>query len=112
MPCDYRNYPPNWKDIRAAILERAGHCCEECGVANYATNPATGSRVVLTIAHLDHDTTHNDPSNLKAWCQLHHLRFDAQYHAKHAAETRRRRLIEAGQNELVSTVARAAMEVI
>jgi len=36
MPCDYSKYPPNWKtDIRPAILERAKHCCEICGVPNH-----------------------------------------------------------------------------
>lgn len=25
-------YPPNWKEIRARILKRAGDCCEDCGV--------------------------------------------------------------------------------
>lgn len=37
MPVDYSEYPPNWhSEIRPRILERAGHRCEECGVANYA----------------------------------------------------------------------------
>ncbi len=37
MPCDMKKYPANWKsEIRPAILERAKHCCENCGVANYA----------------------------------------------------------------------------
>lgn len=37
MPIDYKKYPANWKtEIRPAILERAKHCCENCGVANYA----------------------------------------------------------------------------
>lgn len=36
-------------------------------------------KIVLTIAHLDHDTTNNDPSNLKALCQLHHNRHDKEY---------------------------------
>ena len=27
-------YPANWGEIRAAILERAGHCCEQCNVKN------------------------------------------------------------------------------
>ena len=35
MPCDYRKYPKNWKtEIRPAILQRAGHRCEKCGVWN------------------------------------------------------------------------------
>lgn len=28
-------YPPDWKQIRARILERAGHRCEFCGVPNH-----------------------------------------------------------------------------
>ena len=44
-------YPANWKEIRAAILERADNKCEFCGIENYAVRD--GSRVVLTIAHLD-----------------------------------------------------------
>jgi hypothetical protein len=37
MPIKSENksrYPANWLDIRAAILERAGNCCEQCKVAN------------------------------------------------------------------------------
>jgi hypothetical protein len=48
-------------------------------------------KVVLTVAHLDHDILHNDPDNLRCWCQLHHLRWDAQYHAKNARVTRLRK---------------------
>lgn len=29
-------YPANWKEIRAAILERADNKCEFCGIENYA----------------------------------------------------------------------------
>ncbi len=37
MPIDYSKYPSNWKtEIRPAILERAKHRCEKCGVPNYA----------------------------------------------------------------------------
>lgn len=37
MPIDYKRYPPNWlTKIRPAILERANHCCEQCGVPNHA----------------------------------------------------------------------------
>lgn len=37
MPCDYSKYPDNWfTDIRPAVLFRAKHCCEWCGVKNYS----------------------------------------------------------------------------
>lgn len=75
--------PANWKEIRAAILERADNKCEFCGIENYAVRD--GSRVVLTIAHLDHTPEHNNPDNLRALCQRCHNRYDA----KHRAETRR-----------------------
>ena len=63
-------YPQNWKEIRESILERAGHKCEgspaypDCRAVNYIDHPVTGSRVVLTIAHLDHVPEHCDPANL------------------------------------------------
>jgi hypothetical protein len=44
--------------------------------------------VVLTIAHLDHDVSHNAETNLKAMCQRCHLRLDKEQHAKNAAATR------------------------
>lgn len=43
-------------------------------------------RIILTIVHLDHDTTHNHPENLAALCQRCHLRHDARSHARHAKE--------------------------
>lgn len=39
-------------------------------------------KVVLTIAHLDHDTSHNDYSNLKALCQRCHLNYDKEHHKR------------------------------
>jgi 5-methylcytosine-specific restriction endonuclease McrA len=89
MPIDYKKYPKNWKtEIRPAILERAGHKCEFCEATNYQPHPATGSRVVLTVAHLDHDVRNNSHDNLRALCQRCHLRYDAKHHAKNAAKTR------------------------
>lgn len=35
-PENKARYPANWKQIRAEILERAGHRCENCKVLNYA----------------------------------------------------------------------------
>lgn len=81
-------YPSNWKEIRALILERAGHCCEgspsfpDCRARNHQPHPVTGSRVVLTIAHLDHTPENCLPGNLRAWCQRCHLTYDRAHRRK------------------------------
>ncbi len=54
--------------------------------AEFAAQPDV--KVVLTVAHLDHDVTNNDDGNLKALCQRCHLTHDAKVHAQHARETR------------------------
>jgi hypothetical protein len=46
------------------------------------------AKIVITIAHMDHDETNNDYSNLKALCQLHHLRHDKEQHQANARVTR------------------------
>jgi 5-methylcytosine-specific restriction endonuclease McrA len=94
-------YPKDWKAIRAEVLERANHCCEgspdypDCRVANYSQHPDTGSRVVLTIAHLDHVPENcgepGNRSNLMAWCQRCHLNYDKHHHLLNSARTRRAR---------------------
>lgn len=48
-------------------------------------------RVVLTVAHLDHMPEHCADDNLRALCQLHHLRLDARHHARNARDTRDRK---------------------
>lgn len=123
MPISQENkklYPPDWKEIRAYILQRADNKCEYCDAINgsiilrgeWNEQPAyqdddgniwheeTGKwlgdgyvgdvcpnkpnkqaiKVVLTIAHLDHNPQNNDEMNLKALCQLHHLRHDIEHH--------------------------------
>ena len=112
MPIQAENrhrYPPNWRAIRAAILKRAEHCCEGCGVPNHVwrnhrtrawTHDAGLAEawkldsdrvtwIVLTIAHLDHGPENCDPANLAALCQRCHLAYDAQHHARSAYRTRR-----------------------
>lgn len=116
MPIDYSRYPANWKsEIVPRIRERAGDCCEFCGLANGVTVYSVGLqikqdgrykikkiwistesdlkrlepirhwedpkqvKVVLTIAHLDHDETNHDvpDDRLAALCQYCHLNYDA-----------------------------------
>jgi 5-methylcytosine-specific restriction endonuclease McrA len=112
MPIKLENrhrYPPDWRAIRAAILERAGHRCERCGVPNrvwrnHRTDAWTHdaglaeawlldgdkiARIVLTVAHLDHTPEHNDPTNLRALCQRCHLAHDREQHRTTAYHTRR-----------------------
>jgi hypothetical protein len=45
-------------------------------------------RVVLTVAHLDHDPAGDDPARMRALCQRCHLRYDAAHHARNARATR------------------------
>lgn len=111
MPCDWTRYPANWRtEIRPRILEREGHRCKFCHRPNRSDLPARcckepifdergrccscgkrRPRVVLTIAHLDHDTTNNDDSNLAALCQRCHLDHDKHQHAQNARATRERK---------------------
>jgi 5-methylcytosine-specific restriction endonuclease McrA len=92
MPCDYSKYPADWHEISRRIrFERAGNCCEWCGARNYQPHPETGSKVVLTVAHLNHDVTDNRESNLAALCQACHNRYDAPKRAKNARKTRIRK---------------------
>lgn len=39
------------------------------------------TKIILTVAHVDHDKTNNELSNLKAWCQRCHLHHDRLQHA-------------------------------
>lgn len=41
MPINYREYPPDWKQTRARILERAGNRCEWCGAEHIYPEEAT-----------------------------------------------------------------------
>ena len=77
MPIDKTKYPPDWEAISSRIrFSRAQNRCEQCGAENYKPNPQTGKEVVLTVAHLNRDTTDNRDENLKALCQFCHLTHD------------------------------------
>ena len=107
-PENKKLYPKNWKEIRQKILERANNKCEFCGVENHRwgyrnqngdfiisegmqqeADELDGEklfRIVLTIAHLDHNPQNNEPSNLRALCQKCHNNYDKE----HRKETRRK----------------------
>jgi hypothetical protein len=96
-------YPMNWEAMGRAVRARAEHRCEcvgECGLhyerrcEELNTKPAKWAKgkVVLTVAHLDHDPeTCRDLERLKAMCQRCHLRYDRDLHAKTAKATRARK---------------------
>jgi 5-methylcytosine-specific restriction endonuclease McrA len=90
-PENKKLYPANWKAISKRIREQAGNRCAFCGAVNHEPHPTTGSKVILTVAHLDHNPANCADDNLRALCQKCHLTYDAQHHAKNAARTRRKK---------------------
>lgn len=81
MPLNYKNYHPKWSLISRLIrFHRAGNKCEWCQAENHQPHPDTGSKVILTVAHLDRDRTNNRFTNLKALCQRCHLNYDRASH--------------------------------
>ena len=70
-------YPADWPAISRRIRERESNACKWCGATNGEPHPVTGSRVVLTVAHLDHQPENCADDNLAALCQKCHNRYDA-----------------------------------
>ncbi len=106
MPVDWSKYPPDWKAISLRIRARSEGRCEcsgECGLhcttggprrceeRNGAPAKWANGKVVLTVAHLNHDTADNRDDNLKAMCQRCHLRYDTAFHTANRAENRRQK---------------------
>ena len=93
-------YPDDWPAISRRIrFERAGNRCEWCAAANCWPHPETGSKVVLTVAHLDHHPANNADDNLAALCQACHNRYDG---PKRAQNRKHNALRDAGQLPLLS----------
>lgn len=95
-------YPADWPAISERIrFTRAQGRCEcygECRRGSHAGRcpnvhgqPAygTGSKVVLTVAHLNHAPEDCSEDNLRAMCQGCHLHYDSDHHKQTAARTRR-----------------------
>lgn len=116
MPIDYTKYSPTWHTLSRFIRDRRAQgqceCQSECGLHRTHPGPRrcierngepaqyARGRIVLTVAHLCHDTTCTDISHLRAMCQRCHLRYDALYHKANAARTRLRVLESHGQQRL------------
>jgi len=84
MPCNYKDYHPQWKTISKGIIKnRAGNHCELCNAENGKPHWKTGSKVVLTVAHIDQDKMNNKPYNLLALCQHCHNRIDLPFRIRH-----------------------------
>ncbi len=87
-PENRARYPSNWKAIRAEMLNRARHHCEWCDIGDGEQRGTT--KILLTIAHLDHTPENCNPANLRALCQRCHLAYDATHYQQAAYQTRRR----------------------
>ena len=94
------DYPRDWEqksqDIRSGRADGRCECEGECGAGHEERcearhsepHPVTGSKVVLTTAHLDRNPWNSNPANLRAMCQKCHLSYDAEQHRESAAWTR------------------------
>lgn len=99
-PENRRRYPRDWAAISRRIrFERAQNRCEctgqcgfdhggRCDARNYRRHPLTGSKVVLTVAHLNHTPEDCRNENLLAMCQACHLRYDKDEHARTRGTTK------------------------
>ena len=104
MPIRLENrdrYPADWPQISdwVRFTRALGRCeCEgECGRGTHEGRCpnrhgqaayGTGSKVVLTTAHLDHTPENCDPANLRAMCNGCHLHHDRDHHAETRRATR------------------------
>ena len=101
-PENRHRYGADWPEFSRHIrFERAeGRCeCEgECGRGTHEGRCpnkhgeqayGTGSKVVLTVAHLTHEP--EDREHVKAMCQGCHLHYDKAHHAETAYRTRKER---------------------
>lgn len=74
-------YPREWPLISLWVRVCAGWRCEWCDAQQGQPHPITGSKVVLTVAHLVDMAPENcAPTNLAALCQKCHLGLDRDHH--------------------------------
>jgi hypothetical protein len=115
-PENQARYPADWAEISKRIrFDRAKGRCEcdgrcgrsahqldlgRCQALNGHASLITGSRVVLTVAHLDHTPENCADDNLMAMCQGCHLNYDREHHAETRARVRAETRAAAGQGLL------------
>ena len=102
MPCNYKEYHPEWKRISRGVIKAAGNRCALCYAPNGVRivrntpggrypwrlyepgepikTPEKTTLVVLTVHHIDGNAQNNDKLNLLALCQRCHLKLDMQRH--------------------------------
>lgn len=103
-------YPKDWKEISDRIrFERADGQCEctgqcgehegqRCEARHGEPHPLTGSKVVLTTMHMDHNPTNSVDNNLMAGCQKCHNRYDAAMRRKGITDRRPLPLFDSERN--------------
>ena len=92
-------YPKDWK-LRSFFVRfvRGKGRCEWCGAEHGKPHPITGSKVVLTCAHIyDKNPESASLLNLAGLCQRCHLRHD---NKDHQLTRQKRRLFYSPQFEL------------
>ena len=113
MPCDYKKYPKNWKEIREKVLSRtldwlSGESrCELCYAPNHETvyretsgrwyhtvspgeeNKHEYIKIILTVHHIDGNIKNNHMTNLIGLCQRCHNKLDMTYRIKHRKKSRK-----------------------
>lgn len=78
------------------VIETSTIFCAETGlemakIKRSDFNARKVLKIILTVAHLNHDETDNRDENLAHLCQRDHLRHDHKHHMNNAARTRRNR---------------------
>jgi len=91
MPIDYKEYHEHWKIISKGTIKKAKNKCELCDAGNGKPHWKTGSKVVLTVHHIDGDKDNNNKMNLIALCQRCHLRLDLQKHVRNRKRNRQQK---------------------
>jgi hypothetical protein len=79
MPMQRGLYPADWREVAARRKKAARWRCQECGAMHGAmtvNRHGMPCKVVVTVAHLDHDVW-NRRARLRVLCARCHIRYDA-----------------------------------